>query len=99
DDPLKLNVRCRGYHGYELQSYFEAHHIYVELADDFQVLMVLPLWHEGDQFPFDELLSRIEKVQLVERQDRKSTRLNSSHVSISYAVFCLTKKRGMRITV
>src|SRR5699024_12362101 len=24
--------------------------------------------------------------------DRKSTRLNSSHVSISYAVFCLTKK-------
>src|SRR5207249_5036575 len=25
--------------------------------------------------------------------DRKSTRLNSSHVSISYAVFCLKKKR------
>src|SRR5699024_11444519 len=25
-------------------------------------------------------------------EDRKSTRLNSSHVSISYAVFCLTKK-------
>src|SRR5699024_12202736 len=25
-------------------------------------------------------------------RDRKSTRLNSSHVSISYAVFCLTKK-------
>src|SRR5699024_11501370 len=28
----------------------------------------------------------------VDRQDRKSTRLNSSHVSISYAVFCLKKK-------
>src|SRR5207249_10261626 len=27
------------------------------------------------------------------RPDRKSTRLNSSHVSISYAVFCLKKKR------
>src|SRR5690606_16182367 len=27
-------------------------------------------------------------------QDRKSTRLNSSHVKISYAVFCLKKKRG-----
>src|SRR5699024_11829382 len=26
-------------------------------------------------------------------QDRKSTRLNSSHVSISYAVLCLTKKK------
>src|SRR3989442_9965523 len=28
-----------------------------------------------------------------ERQDRKSTRLNSSHVRISYAVFCLKKKK------
>src|SRR5690625_934986 len=27
------------------------------------------------------------------KQDRKSTRLNSSHVAISYAVFCLKKKR------
>src|SRR6266496_4576385 len=30
---------------------------------------------------------------LVPRQDRKSTRLNSSHVEISYAVFCLKKKK------
>src|SRR5438132_6271212 len=28
-----------------------------------------------------------------ERQDRKSTRLNSSHTVISYAVFCLKKKK------
>src|SRR5438067_7389940 len=27
------------------------------------------------------------------KEDRKSTRLNSSHVSISYAVFCLKKKK------
>src|SRR5690625_5745321 len=30
--------------------------------------------------------------------DRKSTRLNSSHVASSYAVFCLKKKRGRRQT-
>src|SRR5690606_42000039 len=30
--------------------------------------------------------------------DRKSTRLNSSHVKISYAVFCLKKKRSRRRT-
>src|SRR5258708_31544896 len=30
--------------------------------------------------------------------DRKSTRLNSSHQIISYAVFCLKKKKNMRIT-
>src|SRR5438067_5250829 len=34
---------------------------------------------------------------LGECEDRKSTRLNSSHVSISYAVFCLKKKRCARI--
>src|SRR5690606_42125276 len=31
--------------------------------------------------------------QRVTTQDRKSTRLNSSHVKISYAVFCLKKKK------
>src|SRR2546427_2840562 len=30
------------------------------------------------------------------RGDRKSTRLNSSHSQISYAVFCLKKKKNMR---
>src|SRR4051794_41482612 len=31
-----------------------------------------------------------------DEQDRKSTRLNSSHPSISYAVFCLKKKKKIR---
>src|SRR5689334_23846618 len=32
-------------------------------------------------------------LKVVHRRDRKSTRLNSSHSSISYAVFCLKKKK------
>src|SRR5438034_5336949 len=32
-------------------------------------------------------------------QDRKSTRLNSSHTVISYAVFCLKKKKKMQVNV
>src|SRR5437899_8341494 len=32
-------------------------------------------------------------TDLVDPQDRKSTRLNSSHLGISYAVFCLKKKK------
>src|SRR5438034_5515410 len=32
------------------------------------------------------------------RPDRKSTRLNSSHTVISYAVFCLKKKKKKKIT-
>src|SRR5690606_41536396 len=31
------------------------------------------------------------------RRDRKSTRLNSSHVKISYAVFCLKKKKQTKV--
>src|SRR3989454_5700003 len=34
----------------------------------------------------------------VPTQDRKSTRLNSSHLVISYAVFCLKKKKDEHIT-
>src|ERR1039458_10524664 len=33
------------------------------------------------------------------RRDRKSTRLNSSHLGISYAVFCLKKKRKEEINI
>src|SRR5437870_8844898 len=36
-------------------------------------------------------------LPLVELRDRKSTRLNSSHVAISYAVFCLKKKKKITI--
>src|SRR5690625_5775849 len=40
----------------------------------------------------DELFTTIRMELQNERRDRKSTRLNSSHVAISYAVFCLKKK-------
>src|SRR3712207_7976518 len=36
--------------------------------------------------------SKIKNVSDLEAVDRKSTRLNSSHANISYAVFCLKKK-------
>src|SRR5439155_6483813 len=40
---------------------------------------------------------RLAGVAVPGRQDRKSTRLNSSHVAISYAVFCLKKKKKFNI--
>src|SRR5690349_23318211 len=39
------------------------------------------------------IFSRRSTGQLRHLRDRKSTRLNSSHVEISYAVFCLKKKK------
>src|SRR5258708_30103345 len=38
-------------------------------------------------------------LHVLARQDRKSTRLNSSHQIISYAVFCLKKKNNMTETI
>src|SRR5688572_32724475 len=46
-------------------------------------------------------LARVAGCRLDElsaRQDRKSTRLNSSHSQISYAVFCLKKKKKQNNT-
>src|SRR5699024_11838458 len=50
---------------------------------------------ETGNLPLEESLRLWERGEaLADRcQDRKSTRLNSSHVSISYAVFCLKKKK------
>src|SRR3712207_8054610 len=42
----------------------------------------------------DARLATIPVVLLSAAQDRKSTRLNSSHANISYAVFCLKKKKN-----
>src|SRR5699024_12557051 len=42
---------------------------------------------------FNEINSVLDQIDASPNIDRKSTRLNSSHVSISYAVFCLKKKK------
>src|SRR3712207_8291639 len=38
----------------------------------------------------------VDEAELAVELDRKSTRLNSSHANISYAVFCLKKKKPTR---
>src|SRR2546427_7415644 len=44
-----------------------------------------------------EFLAKLpEPEEIVKCRDRKSTRLNSSHSQISYAVFCLKKKKRRR---
>src|SRR5688572_31466409 len=49
--------------------------------------------------PYDAILLDIKMpildgIEVLENLDRKSTRLNSSHSQISYAVFCLKKKKN-----
>src|SRR5438067_7402742 len=61
----------------------------MEIADVYVV-------NKSDRPGADTLRQEVEVMLGIRRgnafRDRKSTRLNSSHVSISYAVFCLKKK-------
>src|SRR5690348_17808984 len=56
---------------------------------------VTPIEHALDDAALIQMMlcGPIDRMREAEAQDRKSTRLNSSHPSISYAVFCLKKKR------
>src|SRR5256885_10446960 len=59
-------------------------------------LDVIESLHQIDiRFPAPIAADRVGKLLPVTRRaDRKSTRLNSSHLVISYAVFCLKKKKN-----
>src|SRR5688500_19816477 len=55
----------------------------------------IPFGHgEFDLVWCSEVLEHIPDVGFALSEDRKSTRLNSSHLVISYAVFCLKKKNN-----
>src|SRR3712207_8741045 len=70
----------------------------------FRSLLDRHVEHVGDRAPLEAHLQRLAVVALavallarhVDVRDRKSTRLNSSHANISYAVFCLKKKKRSR---
>src|SRR5690349_22090640 len=70
------------------------------VADE-RVRTLAELLQDRSNGPLRELADSDEWTELIYRllfwewlaSDRKSTRLNSSHVEISYAVFCLKKKK------
>src|SRR2546430_4457828 len=54
-------------------------------------------WHLVGQLQTNKAKDAVELFDLIHSvEDRKSTRLNSSHSQISYAVFCLKKKKKHR---
>src|SRR3712207_8179839 len=55
-----------------------------------------PYFFSAHVFAQIDLVS-IELQKVYRQTDRKSTRLNSSHANISYAVFCLKKKKNAHI--
>src|SRR6266480_2743383 len=60
-----------------------------------ETVAVLRQMLAGERVSFEGKTVRTKNFRLVSPPDRKSTRLNSSHMSISYAVFCLKKKKKL----
>src|SRR5258707_4140557 len=69
--------------------------------DSFRVRKVITAWRITEIFdaaasarlPLRRAAERHDPYLSAIEEDRKSTRLNSSHANISYAVFCLKKKK------
>src|SRR5262245_66361762 len=67
---------------------------HVRLARDGTAFEHLPQHRQTQRFECWQRHGRIAQVPALESlRDRKSKRLNSSHLGISYAVFCLKKKK------
>lgn len=62
NDSLKLLVRAPGYTGFQLKEALEKMHVYVELADAKQVLLILPLLKQGDSYSITDLCNRMKEV-------------------------------------
>lgn len=62
DDPLKLMIRVQGYTGFQLLDALEKEGIYVELADPYQVLFVLPLLKEQAIYQIEEIVDKVERA-------------------------------------
>src|SRR5947208_13314397 len=74
-----------------------------DLGPDFRVWLKIQIANRsiaGCSRPFRQLLQFILLAGgMGANKDRKSTRLNSSHQIISYAVFCLKKKKKQNLTI
>src|SRR5690625_5608626 len=77
----------------EIPTFFSGviKNILIQEGETIQVGEVICYIETDDQSTEENNSEKITGDQVVQ-QDRKSTRLNSSHVAISYAVFCLKKK-------
>lgn len=82
DDPLKIMLRVDHHSGYQLKRMLEQVGVEVELADLFQVLLILPLLKQWHAYPFAEIRSRLkEAVAMLEGETRKDMKLQVKRTS------------------
>src|SRR5690625_6353876 len=98
DDP-KISAYLQSYiakYNYEVVEVKDFEHIIDLFKDESPDLVLLDInlpYYDGFYWCRQIRQHSICPVIFISARDRKSTRLNSSHVAISYAVFCLKKKK------
>src|SRR5690625_6453434 len=79
---------------------FETVETRIEFNENRKIERIVPVYRNDAHKIIEEcmLCANVSAANFLtkHRLDRKSTRLNSSHVAISYAVFCLKKKTNIR---
>lgn len=88
DDALKLLIRAPGYTGFQLKEALENMHVYVELADAKQVLILLPLLKHGDSYPFADLRIRMKEA-IIQLKDMPSNEEKIEY--INFEMMAITK--------
>ncbi|MFJ7733550.1 aminotransferase class I/II-fold pyridoxal phosphate-dependent enzyme [Lysinibacillus sp. NPDC097231] len=84
DDPIKLLLRVDGFSGFQLQEALEAKHVYAELADANQVLLVLPLLKQGHTYPFAEIRVRIKDAITLLLDTPKTEKITATQTAYNF---------------
>jgi arginine/lysine/ornithine decarboxylase len=103
-DTLKVTIQSRSkLSGFELQKRLEEIDIFTELADPYNVLMILPLLKEGQEYPLVEVCRRMKELlvkfpyQPVEEEFLNSSG-NISELAIPYEKLSSVQKEAISIT-
>src|SRR5215469_17660778 len=88
---IVYELRCSDGHGFE--AWFRNSEAYDQQHAAHQIACPICGIDDVSKAPMAPRIAKSRQAVPVKNADRKSTRLNSSHVEISYAVFCLKKKK------
>ena len=103
DDPLKLLIRVGKYSGFQVQTAFEKQNVYVELADVYQVLLILPLLKVEHDFAFAEIRKRIKYAVEDLKKESPDFTSNVFHIeqktisTLQLSMSLLSEKQGVWI--
>lgn len=94
-DPLKLCIRAEGYNGFQLKAALEKQHVYAELADNEQVLFVLPLVTADAQLTYQK---EIEAIRHAVTHLQKEQPIHKVFPTLDYTerVTCIERSKATK---